>query len=75
MYVDNDGIINLAKALVTQAREEYNNSIECENYLDARIRANMDSRGIVGYILGWAVNDNEFLLKEVESRISKFLVD
>lgn len=75
MYVDNDGVVNLARALVTQAREEYDNSIECENYLNARIRASMDSRGIVGYILGWAVNDNEFLLKEVESRISKFLVD
>ena len=75
MYVDNDGVVNLARALVTQAREEYDNSIECENYLNARISASMDSRGIVGCILGWAVNDNEFLLKEVESRISKFLVD
>ena len=75
MYVDNDGIINLARALVTQAREEYKTSIECENYLNARINAKMDSRGIIGYILGWAVDDNEFLLKEVESKISKFLVD
>lgn len=70
-YID-EGVINLAEAILRDAKEEYDLHISVCNDLQARICAKMDSRGIVGSILEYIVGDREFMLKEVEK---KFLVN
>lgn len=67
MYTD-EGIINLAEALIRQARYDYDCMIADGYDIDARIKAEQDTRGIVGYIVAWACNDKEFLFNEVVNR-------
>lgn len=68
-YID-EGVINLATAIIKDAKEEYELHLSVCNDLQARICAKMDSRGIVGSILEYTVGDREFMVKEVEKRIS-----
>lgn len=72
MYTD-DGIINLAIAIIEQAVEDYQNHLDVCNDLQARLCAKADSNGILGYILGYATGDKDFLVKEVEKKISSQL--
>lgn len=74
-YSNRDGLVSLAVELVNQARRDYYNRIEDGDYIGARILAERDSRGIIGYILAWATNDNQYLFKEVLRKTDKFLVD
>lgn len=67
-YIDDNGIINLCIALINTAKQEYESYIECGQFLEARVRADMDSRGLVGHILAWVCNDNKALLKDVIKR-------
>ena len=68
-YTD-EGVINLSIAILKTAKETYDAHIDACNYLQARISASTDSKGIVGDILAYATGDREFLLKEIEKRIS-----
>lgn len=64
MYTD-EGLINLAEALVRQARYDYDSMIADGYDIDARVIAEQDTRGIVGYIVAWACNDKDYLFNEV----------
>ena len=68
-YTD-EGVINLAIAILNDARETYENYLNVCNDIQARICAKTDSKGIVGAILEYATGDREFMVKEVEKRIS-----
>lgn len=68
-YID-EGVINLSMAIIELAKENYETHLSACNYLQARISAQTDSKGIVGDICAFATGDREFLLKEVEKRIS-----
>lgn len=68
-YTD-EGVINLAIAIVETAREDYDAYLNVCNDIQARISAKVDSRGIVGAILEYTTGDKEFMLKEIEKRIS-----
>lgn len=68
-YID-EGVINLSIAIIEQAREDYETHLSVCNDLQARISAKTDSKGIVGDILAFITGDREFLLKEIEKRIS-----
>lgn len=68
-YTD-EGVINLAIAIIKEAREEYEAHLNVCNDIQARISAKVDSKGIVGSILEYTTGDREFMLKEVEKRIS-----
>ena len=68
-YFD-EGVINLASALLAQAKEEYQMHLDCCNDLQARICAVVDSHGIVGKILEYATGDREFMVKEIDKKIS-----
>ena len=71
--VCDEGVINLATALIKQAVEEYQAHIDVCNDIQARACADMDSRGLVGTILAYATGDRNFLVKEVEKKISSQL--
>lgn len=66
--IDDEGIVNLCIALITMAKQEYEAYIECGQFLEARVRADMDSRGLVGHILAWVCDDSKALLKDVIKR-------
>lgn len=66
-----DGLMNLAAALLACARQDYDARIKSHDFLSARLQADYDSRGIVGYIVGYATGDHEFMKKEVEAEIKK----
>lgn len=68
-YID-EGVINLSAAIIRAAKENYEAHLDACNYLQARISASTDSKGIVGDILAFATGDREFLLKEIDRRIS-----
>lgn len=68
-YVD-EGVINLSTVIIEAAKQDYENYLNACNYLQARICAHTDSKGIVGDILAFATGDREFLLKEIEKQIS-----
>lgn len=68
-FID-EGVINLSIAIVEAAKQNYENHMDACNYLQARISASTDSKGIVGDILAFATGDREFLLKEIDRRIS-----
>lgn len=68
---DERGLMNLAEALVSNAREDYDARIKSHDFLSARSLADKDSRGLVGYIVGYATGDHEFMKKEVEAEIKK----
>lgn len=68
-YFD-EGVINLAEAILKQAVYEYETHLNVCNDYQARIKAKTDSKGIVGSIMEYATGDREFLVKEVEKRIS-----
>ena len=68
---DERGLMNLAEALVSRAREDYDARIKSHDFLSARNLADKDSRGLVGYIVGYATGDHEFMKKEVEAEIKK----
>lgn len=63
--MNDDGIINLAVALIEQAKEDYDDFISNGDDIEARVIAERDTRGLIGFILDWTVNDKEFLLKKV----------
>lgn len=65
-----EGVMNLAEAILKNAREEYNMHLNVCNDYQAIIAAKTDSKGIVGYILEYAVGDREFMLKEIKKQIS-----
>lgn len=67
MYTD-EGLINLAEALVRQARYDYDSMIADGYDIDARVIAEQDTRGIVGYIVAWVCNDKDYLFNEVVGR-------
>lgn len=67
MYTD-EGLINLAEALIRQARYDYDCMIADGYDVDARVIAEQDTRGIVGYIVAWACNDKYYLFNEVVGR-------
>lgn len=67
-YIYDEGIVNLCTALITTAKQEYESYIECGQFVEARARADMDSRGLVGYILAWVCDDSKALLKDVIKR-------
>lgn len=66
-----EGVINLAEAIIKDAVYEYNTYLSVCNDLQARIRAQTDSKGIVGSIMEFATGDREFLLKTVEGKIER----
>ncbi len=68
-YTD-EGVINLAIAILETARDEYEAYLNVCNDVQARISAKVDSKGIVGAILEYTTGDREFMLKEIEKRIS-----
>lgn len=69
-YINDEGIINLITAIIEQARDDYhNNIIQCD-FFEARRIADMDRRGLVGYILSWTLNDSDYLFKEVKRKTS-----
>lgn len=68
-YID-EGVINLSIAIIEMAREDYEAHLKLCNYIQARISAKTDSKGIVGSILEYTTGDREFMLKEIEKRIS-----
>lgn len=68
-YTD-EGVINLAIAIMETAREDYESYLNVCNDIQARILAKVDSKGIVGAILEYTTGDREFMLKEIEKRIS-----
>ena len=63
--MDDYGIINLAIAIIEQAKADYNDFISNGDDIEARVVAERDTRGLVGLILEWTVDDKEFLLKKV----------
>lgn len=67
-HIDNDGIVNLCIALINMAKQEYEEYIACGQFVEARVRAEMDSRGLIGHILAWVCDDNKALLKDVIER-------
>lgn len=69
--VDNDGIINLMSALLIQARQDYELSLNYCDPISARNKADYDARGIVGYIVGYVTGDKYFFAKEVDRRIDE----
>lgn len=69
-YTD-EGVINLASAILEDARNDYKAHLSVCNDLQARINAKMDSKGIVGAIVEYATGDREFMLKEVEEEIRR----
>lgn len=69
-YVD-EGVINLAIAIINEARAEYEAHLNVCSDLQARLCAERDSRGIVGYILEYATGDKQFMLKQVENEIKR----
>ena len=71
--VCDEGVINLAIALLEQAVEEYQIHLDVCNDIQARVCADIDSRGLVGKILEYATGDRNFLVKEVEKKISSQL--
>lgn len=71
-FID-EGVINLSIAIVEAARQNYENHLDACNYIQARICAQTDSKGIVGSILEYTTGDREFMLKEIEKRISSQL--
>ena len=68
--VTDEGVINLAEAILKNAREEYKMHLNVCNDYQAIASAKTDSKGIVGYILEYAVGDREFMLKEIKKQIS-----
>lgn len=66
--IDNEGIVNLCIALITMAKQEYEAYIECGQFVEARVRAEIDSRGLIGHILAWVCDDSKALLKDVIKR-------
>lgn len=66
-----EGLINLASALVSNARQDYDIRIKSHDFLSARMLADSDSRGLVGIIVGYATGDRESMKKEVELKIEK----
>lgn len=69
-YID-EGVINLLEAIVKNAVLEYYTYLSVCNDYQARIRAQTDSKGIVGSIMEFATGDREFLLKMVEEKIER----
>lgn len=70
MYND-DGILNLAYALLEQAKNEAFLKIAYGDYIGARASAGWSSKGIVGNILEYAAGDRDFLYKVVDEEIRK----
>lgn len=50
---DEDGLMKLAIAVIEQARLDYKSLTEQGCYTSARIIADRDSRGLIGFILEW----------------------
>lgn len=69
-YTD-EGVINLAIAILEDARDDYKAHLNVCNDLQARISAKTDSKGIVGSIVEYITGDREFMLKEVEKEIRR----
>lgn len=70
--IDENGLINLATALIEQAKHDYDVLIENGDYPNAKYMADRDSRGLIGYILSWCTDDPEYFKKEVEKRTRDF---
>lgn len=70
-YTD-DGIMNLAYALLSSAKDECMASVEAGDYIGARVKADMNTRGIVGKILQFATGDSTFLEEYINKEIENF---
>lgn len=68
---EDEGVINLASAIIENAVSDYYSHLSVCNDLQARICAQTDSKGIVGSIMEFATGDREFLLKMVEEKIRR----
>lgn len=66
-YTD-EGLIRLAIAIIQQAREEYNKELLELNGIQASFTATIDSKGIVGDILDYALHDREYFIKDINKR-------
>ena len=70
-YTD-EGILNLAYALISQAKEECMASVRAGDFINARVIADRDSRGIVGKILQFATGSSSFLEECINKEIEDF---
>lgn len=68
-----EGAIKLAEELLKEAVRDYQAHLDLCNDLQARVKADMDSRGIVGKILEYATGDRNYLVKELDKKISSQL--
>ena len=68
---EDEGVINLASAIIENAVSDYYEHLSVCNDLQARISAQVDSKGIVGSIMEFVTGDREFLLKMVEEKIRR----
>lgn len=66
---DDDGILKLAVAVVESAKEECMACVTCGDFIAARIIADRDSRGLVGWICEWACGNRNAILDEVNEVI------
>lgn len=64
---DDEGLMNLAIAIIDQARDDYKSDIEDGYIVMARILADRDSRGLIGYILQWLGLSKDTLFDMVDS--------
>ena len=73
-YTD-EGIFNLAYAILEDATQDCMAAIEAGDYITARIIADRDSRGIVGLILNYCTGDNKFLWNYIDKEIDERIRD
>lgn len=66
-----EGVINLAEAILRDAGGEYENYLLALNETQALYLANRDSRGIVGKILEYCTGDRKYMVKKVKDRIKE----
>lgn len=69
--VCDEGVINLAEAILKDAGEEYENYILALNESQALYLARRDSRGLVGKILEYCTGDREYMVKKVNERVKE----
>ena len=68
-YTD-EGILSLAEYILKRSREECMTSIEVGDYINARVIADRDSRGIVGKILQFCTGDSKALYNYIDEQIT-----
>lgn len=66
-----EGVINLSIAVLNNARQEYQAHLDVCNDLQALISAEVDAKGLVGYILEYCTGDRYFMLNEIKKQISR----